>query len=83
LSLAIGLGVLTACVLGGRLLEAMLGEQAMAPLFTEGLIILGWVANWRPIEIFLYDWWPIADLQNLFRRLAAAPVELSPLPDRA
>ncbi|MGA7532679.1 MAG: hypothetical protein WCB50_13625 [Pseudolabrys sp.] len=22
----------------------------------ESLIIVGWVAIWRPIEIFLYDW---------------------------
>ncbi len=22
-------------------------------------MIIGWVAMWRPIEIFLYDWWPI------------------------
>jgi hypothetical protein len=23
----------------------------------ESLLIFGWVANWRPIEIFLSDWW--------------------------
>lgn len=34
------------------------------------------VANWRPIEIFLYDWWPLARRRDLFRRLAAAKVEL-------
>jgi len=26
----------------------------------ESLFILAWVANWKPLEIFLYDWWPIA-----------------------
>jgi hypothetical protein len=25
----------------------------------EGLLIVGWVAMWRPLEIFLYDWRPI------------------------
>jgi hypothetical protein len=25
----------------------------------ESLVIGGWVAMWRPIEVFLYDWWPI------------------------
>jgi hypothetical protein len=83
LSLAIGLGVLSACFLGGRLLEAVFGAQSIAPLFTEGLIILGWVANWRPLEIFLYDWWPLADRQKLYRRLASAPVELVSLPEAA
>jgi hypothetical protein len=40
------------------------------------LIILGWVANWRPIEIFLYDWWPLAQRRRLYLRLASAPVEV-------
>jgi len=38
------------------------------------LILLGWVA--KPIEIFLYDRWPIAKRRDLYRRLAAASVEL-------
>jgi hypothetical protein len=42
----------------------------------EGLIILGWVANWRPLEIFLYDWWPLARRRRLFQRLAEMPVEV-------
>ena len=24
----------------------------------EGLLILGWVAMWKPLELLLYDWWP-------------------------
>jgi hypothetical protein len=23
------------------------------------LVIGGWVAMWRPMEVFLYDWWPV------------------------
>jgi hypothetical protein len=44
----------------------------------ESLLILGWVANWRPLEIFLYDWWPLTRRRDLYRRLAAAAVELRP-----
>ena len=40
--------------------------------------ILGWVANWRPIEIFLYDWWPLLQRRRLFQRLAAAQVAIRP-----
>jgi hypothetical protein len=40
----------------------------------ESLVIVGWVANWRPIEMFLYDWWPIARRRDLYRRLANAKV---------
>jgi len=45
------------------------------------LLIFGWVANWRPIEIFLYEWWPIVRRRNLYRRLAAAEVDLTPFKD--
>ena len=42
----------------------------------ESLIIVGWVANWRPIEIYLYDWWPIVRRIRLYRRIAAAHVRV-------
>jgi len=73
-ALAVGLFVLTLCVVGGRLATRtfLTGELGMA--VNEGLIILGWVANWRPIEIFLYDWWPIVRHRNLLRRLAKAEI---------
>jgi hypothetical protein len=32
------------------------------------------VALWRPMEIFLYDWWPIRGEIRLYERLAAMPV---------
>jgi hypothetical protein len=75
-SLAIGLAVLGLCIVGGRIIAATLGDEPLARFFSEGLIILGWVANWRPIEIFLYDWWPLAQRRRLYLRLAAAPIEV-------
>lgn len=45
-------------------------------LISESLLILGWVANWRPLEIFLYGWWPIIRRRNLYRGLAAARVRV-------
>lgn len=79
ISLLIGLAVLGVCLLGGQLARQLLGEGAVADFFAEGLIIIGWVANWRPLEIFLYDWWPVMQKRRLYSRLAAAPVDLQPL----
>ena len=74
MSLTIGCAVLAVC-LG---IAGLIGEGAfsrnLAGFAAEGLLILGWVALWRPMEIFLYDWWPIARQRNLFRRLAAAEI---------
>ncbi len=45
--------------------------RAHGPSFAEvSLRIVGWVAMWRPLEIYLYDWWPIQGDQPLFERLA-------------
>ncbi|MDK1491239.1 hypothetical protein QN219_14370 [Sinorhizobium sp. 7-81] len=34
------------------------------------------VVNWRTLEIFLYGWWPIVRRHRLYRRLAAATVNV-------
>ncbi len=77
-SLAVGLLVLSSCVTAAQFLPPLLDERHLGALVREGLIILGWVANWRPIEIFLYDWWPIARRRNLYARLAEADVKIIP-----
>jgi len=38
---------------------------------------------WRPMEIFLYDWWPIRAEGRLFGRLAAMPVRIAYTKDTA
>jgi hypothetical protein len=77
-SLAIGLAVLAVCLLTVQAIAGRLNPTPLARFAEESLIIVGWVANWRPIEIFLYDWWPLARRRNLYRRLAAAAVVLQP-----
>jgi hypothetical protein len=75
-SLAIGLAVLAACIILGKGASSSLGTGYLGRFFDEGLIILGWVANWRPVEIFLYDWWPIVRRRRLYRRLSLAQVTI-------
>jgi nitroreductase len=35
-----------------------------------------WVAMWRPMQIYLYDWWPLLQLRRVFAKLSHMPVEL-------
>ncbi len=49
---------------------------AFSTFFEESLLIAGWVAMWRPLEIYLYDWWPLRAYARRFQRLAAMPVEI-------
>jgi hypothetical protein len=76
LSLIIGLGVLAVCVVAGTMLSGVGRRLYLGRFFDEGLIILGWVACWRPIQIFLYDWWPIALRRRLYQRLADATIKV-------
>ena len=77
-SLAIGVAILVACLLAANLVSGFLTDASSRRIVQESFLILGWVANWRPLEIFLYDWWPIARRRDLYRRLSAAAVEKKP-----
>ena len=74
-SLAIGMTTLVACLALAHLASRYLAEGPLRSLVEQSLPILGWVANWRPLEIFLYEWWPLARRRDLYRRLSAATLE--------
>lgn len=71
-NLAIGLLFLAACLALRRSLLAGGTHELLA----EGLLIIGWVALWRPVEMFLYDWWPVLRRRRRFDSIARMPVEL-------
>jgi len=73
ISLAIGLAFLGTCLLLRRLLGG--AESSGTTIVSEGLLILGWVAMWRPVEIFLYEWWPELGKRRLFDRIARLQME--------
>ena len=81
-SLLIGLLFLAACLLASGL-AARIEHETAAAIVREGFIIAGWVAMWRPIQIYLYDWWPVRDELRVLHRLARIRVRLilPPAPD--
>jgi len=76
ISLVIALAFLGASIAAGDALANFLRESRLAGIVREGLLIGGWVAMWRPLEVFLYDWWPIRAEAHLFDRLGAMPVRI-------
>ena len=76
ISLVIGLGFLTAALAASAALAKWAETSTAVAISREGLVICGWVAMWRPIQIFLYDWWPILADRRLFDRLARMPVRI-------
>ncbi len=76
-SLLIGLTVLVLAFVTGELISGS-GDSALLGAIGSTLEIGGWVAMWRPLEIFLYEWWPIAEDGRLLARLAEMPIQIAP-----
>jgi hypothetical protein len=76
-SLFIGITCLTVSIGVSDFVANVLAGQRIGEILHESLLIGGWVAMWRPLEIFLYDWWPIRAEGTLFDRLAAMPVRIA------
>jgi len=47
----------------------------MSPL-RESLTIAGWVAMWRPIEIYLYEWWPLRHNGKIYEKMSRMKVDV-------
>lgn len=75
ISLLVGLTFLILCFL---LIELLVSANASpAPSFLkEGLTIAGWVAMWRPLEIYLYEWWPLRRRGRILEKLSQMAVEV-------
>ncbi len=80
-SLAIGLSILAAAVALSHLI-AQFTSNPFATLLEQTVIIGGWVAMWRPMEIFLYDWWPLRRKRRDYARLRDMSVEVK-LPEES
>lgn len=74
-SLLLGLTFLVACM-GLRELWRGLGVGDWGPIVDEGLLILGWVAMWKPLELLLYDWWPVLRRKRTYDNLARMRIEV-------
>ncbi len=78
ISLLIGLAFLTVSILVGDFVDSMVVGRGFefGGLVRESLLIGGWVAMWRPLEVFLYDWWPIREEARLQDRLGKMAVRI-------
>jgi hypothetical protein len=76
LAMLLGLAVLAVTLVLRRLLGDLGGD--LADVLGEGLLILGWVALWRPAEYLLFDTWEQRQSRRVLERLATMPVELRP-----
>lgn len=77
-SLLVGLTCLVTCLGLRGLLTLFDPEQRLlvSTIASEGLLIVGWVAMWRPAELFLYAWHPTRQTLRVYRALSRVRVEI-------
>ena len=80
--LSVGLSVLVVFLTLAEL-TASVPAGPLREILREGLVITGWVAMWRPLEVLLYDWWPLIDERRQVRRILDAPVSIRYPQERA
>ena len=75
MSLVVGLSFMAACFAVIELVGAK--DLSTVPgFFKEGLTIAGWVAMWRPLEIYLYEWWPLRRRGQILDKLSHMSVHI-------
>ncbi len=74
MSMAIGIIFVALCLFAADFIGG-LGSGAGYNIARESLTIVGWVAMWRPLQIFLYDWWPLRRQILLYQRLTHAHIQ--------
>jgi hypothetical protein len=77
IALIIGLAFLFVCIVL-REVAFSFGTGTVSEIVAESMLIVGWVAMWHPLEIFLYEWWPIRRRRRVYGKLSTIPVVIRP-----
>ena len=74
--MAIAVVFLFICLLIIGLLSTVEGGL-LKTMLAEGLTIIGWVAMWEPVNVFLYGWWPLVQKKNIYNKILGMDVKVS------
>ena len=74
--LFIALGLLAVIFTLTELATWLAPDNRLVLFIREYFVILGWVVLWRPMELLLYDRYPVKRMINLFRRLEQSNVQV-------
>jgi hypothetical protein len=72
-SLLIGIAFVSVCLIAADII-GQFGTSTVFTIARESLTIIGWVAMWRPLQIFLYDWWPLVHRIRIYKTLGHAHI---------
>ncbi|MEK6555200.1 MAG: hypothetical protein AABZ31_08170 [Bdellovibrionota bacterium] len=75
LFLFIGLLVLVSCIGVAQSLVIPNPPGAIG-ILREGIVIFGWVSIWKPIELILFDWYPIFEKLRFYKKLLGTEIDI-------
>jgi len=73
--LLIGVLILISCLTIAQHLAAETQPGAVS-ILREGIVIFGWVSIWKPIELVLFDWYPLYEKLKFYRKLLETEVDI-------
>lgn len=73
--LLIGLAVLGICI---GIAQSLTAPQppGIIGILREGIVIFGWVSIWKPIELILFDWYPLYEKLRLYKKLLETEIDI-------
>jgi hypothetical protein len=74
IALLVAVVLVTLLVTLAEIVDSAIGGSLGSGL-EEGLLILGWVLMWRPIEVLVYDWIPVRRQRKVLSKLLAARIQ--------
>lgn len=75
LFLVIGLAVLISCIGTAQSLPISSPPGAIE-ISREGIVIFGWVSIWKPIELILFDGFPLFEKLRFYKKLLETEIEI-------
>ena len=78
-TLARGILFLAACMIGSKIFaEPQYLPGFLGRFLDEGFIIAGWVALWYPLDVLLYQHWPVNRDRGIYESLEKMAMEFVP-----
>jgi hypothetical protein len=72
---AIGVSILAVCLAVAQNIPK-LEPPGVFGILREGVVIFGWVSIWKPLEVILYDWYPLYEKLRFYRKLLASEIQI-------
>jgi hypothetical protein len=72
----LGLVIITVFLTMSKVVASIEAIGFAREVLSEGLVVMGWVAMWRPAEVLLYDWWPLFEQRRWIDKLLQADLDI-------